>query len=51
MRLLSNFFESNLVVLIVTGISIIGLIYALVFLRKRIKKADLTDPKMIEIQK
>ncbi len=51
MNLLTNFFQSNLVVLIVTGISILGLVYALVVLRGRIKKADLTDPKMIEIQK
>lgn len=51
MNLLTNFFQSNLVVLIVTGISILGLVYALVVLGRRIKKADLTDPKMIEIQK
>ena len=51
MNLLTNFFQSNLVVLIVTGISVLGLVYALVVLGRRIKKADLTDPKMIEIQK
>ena len=49
--ILTSFFESNLVVLIVTGVSILGLIYAFFVLRRRVKKADLTDPKMIEIQK
>lgn len=51
MNLLTSFFQSNLVVLIVTAVSILGLVYALVALRSRVKKADLTDPKMIEIQK
>jgi K(+)-stimulated pyrophosphate-energized sodium pump len=47
--IMAAFFLSNISIIVVTAVSLLGLLYALV-LRGKVNKAQVSDPKMIEIQ-
>jgi len=48
-NIMASFFMSNIGIILVTAVSILGLLYTLI-LRKRVNKAKVEDQKMVEIQ-
>ena len=48
-NIMASFFVSNIAIILVTAVSILGLLYTLI-LRKRVNKSKVEDQKMVEIQ-
>ena len=48
-NIMASFFLSNISIILVTAVSILGLLYTLI-LRRKVNKSKVEDPKMVEIQ-
>jgi K(+)-stimulated pyrophosphate-energized sodium pump len=48
-NIMASFFVSNIAIILVTAVSILGLLYTLI-LRRRVNKSKVEDQKMVEIQ-